>query len=114
MMLVRFIHSISDRKIIFNLHLLTQGGVFKFYQGTVTNFFVEEYSINSFNSEFFVNHLFNRAISVQFPENPINVGEEFQVVLNIDPLRPVEFAQIGLFEQATGWAQHMEECTHQL
>ena len=97
--------NIRQNDTSFNLHLLTQGGVFKFYQGTVTNFFGEEYSINSFNSEFFVNHLFNRAISVQFPENPINVGEEFQVVLNIDPLRPVEFAQIGLFEQATGWAQ---------
>ena len=96
-----FQFKINEKNKSFNLSLYTQGGQFTFHSGTAINYLGEEYEIVDFSSSFFVNHLFTRIVDVIFPNNPVSIGETFEVKVIFDPIEKVEDGSIVFWENAT-------------
>ena len=98
-----FTFDINKNKLSFNLNLLTQGGTFTFHSGQSQNYLGENYTIENFSSNFYIDHLFNRVVDIVYPSAPVNKGESFTVVMYVDLKRDIENAEITFFEIATGW-----------
>ncbi len=86
----------------FSKYLKNTGGTFYLLQSSVTNYLDETFEqSNNLENSFFVEHLFNRVSRIKMPEGSFNVGDNFEIIVNIEPVSPVTEAQFLFADRYT-------------
>jgi hypothetical protein len=86
----------------FNKYLKNTGGTFYLLQSSVTNYLDETFEqSNNLENSFFIEHLFNRVSRIKMPEGSFNVGDNFEIIVNIEPVSPVTEAHFLFADRYT-------------
>jgi hypothetical protein len=86
----------------FSKYLKNTGGTFYLLQSSVTNYLDETFEqSNNLENSFFVEHLFNRVSRIKMPEGSFNIGDNFEIIVNIEPVSPVTEAHFLFADRYT-------------